>query len=149
MSTPTVSYDSNTDLSLGAIPKVKDEDVNRALLELHNALTNAVVDSDAQILTNAANIAAIQETLPLEEVIIASGTTSYTLTGPAVVICNNSSMLELTLNSSPNDLERVYVKRNAGLVKFIGTIDGKVNPTLPFKRDAAHIIYADGVWSLL
>lgn len=53
MATPTISYDSNTNLSLPAIPDVGSEEVNKALLDIHNALTNIITGVDPQILLNA------------------------------------------------------------------------------------------------
>jgi len=47
MAAPTNTYNSNTDLSLGQVPQVDDEDLYTALLDIHNAIEALVTSSDA------------------------------------------------------------------------------------------------------
>lgn len=46
MGTPTNTYNSSTNLSLGNIPQVDDPQMYRALLDIHNALEILVTSSD-------------------------------------------------------------------------------------------------------
>ncbi len=47
MATPINTYDSNTDLSLGAVPQVDDPALYEALLDIHNAIETLLTGSDA------------------------------------------------------------------------------------------------------
>jgi isoaspartyl peptidase/L-asparaginase-like protein (Ntn-hydrolase superfamily) len=46
MAAPTNTYDSNTDLSLGAVPQVDDPELYIALLDIHNAIETLLTGSD-------------------------------------------------------------------------------------------------------
>jgi len=47
MANPTNTYNSNTNLALGAVPNVKDPELYVALLDIHNALEILLTASDA------------------------------------------------------------------------------------------------------
>lgn len=47
MPAPSNTYDSLTDLSLGQIPQVEDDELYRELLDLHNAIESLLSSSDA------------------------------------------------------------------------------------------------------
>lgn len=47
MPAPSNTYDSLTDLSLGQIPQVEDDELYRELLDLHNAIESLLSSSDS------------------------------------------------------------------------------------------------------
>lgn len=47
MPAPTNTYDSNTDLSLGAVPQVDNPVLYEELLDIHNAIESLLTSSDA------------------------------------------------------------------------------------------------------
>lgn len=46
MPAPTNTYESTTDLSLGQVPQVDDQELYQALLDIHNAIESLVKGSD-------------------------------------------------------------------------------------------------------
>lgn len=47
MAAPNSTYNSNTDLSLGQVPQVEDEDLYIELLDIHNAIESLLKSSDS------------------------------------------------------------------------------------------------------
>lgn len=58
--------------------------------------------------------------------------------------------LEITLNTSPRDLERVSVKRNGvGVVTISGSIDGDTEFKLLYNYESVDLIYTGSSWLII
>ena len=73
----------------------------------------------------------------------------FTTTGPGIYICNNSSPITITLNTTPSDGEQQIFKRRDALVNFTGTIDGSTSESLSAVNVRYDLIYsnATGDWN--
>lgn len=67
--------------------------------------------------------------------------------GSQVLICKNTSAIDVTLQLKAPVGTNVYIKRRDAVVNIIGLIDGSANATLSSLNDSIHLYY-DGVdWS--
>ena len=81
-------------------------------------------------------IPAIKET----EVIATS--TDFTTTGSQIIICTNTTPINITLNATPDEGEQLHIKmQNTGSVNLIGPIDGEAEITIINRYDAPHLIF--------
>lgn len=76
-------------------------------------------------------------------------TEDYTVSSNAIILCNNTSPISVTLGSTNERM--VYIKRRDALVTLIGTVDGVVNPTIAFVYDSTTLVYSSvtGEWSAI
>lgn len=79
---------------------------------------------------------------------VVSKSVNYTTAGNQIIICTNSSPINITLNLTPDDFEEVHIKRQNSSVSIIGTIDGSSPSAIPSKYDSVHLIYSSdaGEW---
>lgn len=91
--TPTNTYNSLTDLSLGNIPQVEDPEVYRALLDLHNAIEILLTSSDDGDAIFAAYIQKRRKT--------AAHTADYTVQITDGTIYINASLNPVTITLHP------------------------------------------------
>lgn len=77
-------------------------------------------------------------------------TANYTTTGNEIIICNNTTPITVTLNASPENGEKVRIKRRDSAVTVSGSIDGNASTTIAYVYDAPLVIYTDDAseWSL-
>jgi len=68
-------------------------------------------------------------------------TANFTTEGDQVIICNNTSAITVTLQSNPEDGQRLEIKRRDALVTLSGTIDGSSSNTLPVRYDVVRLRY--------
>jgi hypothetical protein len=73
----------------------------------------------------------------------------FTTTGPGIYICNNSSPITITLNTTPSDGEQQIFKRRDALVNFTGTVDGSTSESLSAINVRYDLIYSNvtGDWN--
>ncbi len=94
-----------------------------------------------------------QLTIPtLKEIQVIATSTDFTTTGSQVIICTNTSPIDITLNSTPDDGEQLHIKRqNVGRVNVIGAIDGDTRKSIVIRYDSPHLIYTldAGEWSII
>lgn len=112
---------------------IESMDFSEALDDIYDEIQGAAVDPDQfrfQVITTTAN---------------------FTTTQDQIVICNNTSAITITLNATPDDGERVYIKRRSGAVTVSGTIDGSSSLVIASKYDCPLLVYTDssGEWSLI
>ena len=89
-----------------------------------------------------------------EEFEVLTVTASFTTTGNQIIICNNTSAITITLNATPGDGERVYIKRaNTGTVSVASSdnIDGSASIAIISRYDCPLVVYTIGVdeWSVI
>jgi hypothetical protein len=70
-----------------------------------------------------------------------STTISLTTEEFQIILCKNTSPIEITLKTDPIDGDEISVIRANGSVKVIGTINGKVNLTLNIKGSGPKFVY--------
>ena len=88
--------------------------------------------------------------LQLSQIETLSITADFTTTDSQVLICNNSSAITITLNSTPSDLEKVTIKRRDALVTISGSIDGDTELVIG-QYESPTLIYTidGGEWSIV
>lgn len=89
-----------------------------------------------------------------EEFEVLTVTASFTTTGNQIIICNNTSAITITLNATPDDGERVYIKKaNLGAVTFASAdnIDGAASKAIISRYDCPLVVFTIGVdeWSII
>jgi len=128
-----------------------DNDLSERVEDLENKI---VVDNDLserveELETDIEMIPSQAETRELE---IVSITASFTTTGDQIILCNNTSLITVTLNATPQDGERVRVKMRDSAVDVTSAdnIDGVATISIVTKFDAPLFIYTDdsGEWGL-
>lgn len=72
---------------------------------------------------------------------IVSITANYTTTESAIIICNNTTPITLTLNTNPVDQEKLIIVRRGGEVKVSGSINGESYKLIANKYDSPTLIY--------
>jgi hypothetical protein len=68
-------------------------------------------------------------------------TANHTTAASEYIVCNNTSAINITLNASPSDFERVTVLRRNASVSVSGTINGVSTFTMSAKYDTTSFIY--------
>ena len=70
-------------------------------------------------------------------------TADHTTSGNEILICNNASIITVTLNATPDDEEEVIIKRRGATVKVaaVKEIDGETNKTIAIRYDSPHLIF--------
>lgn len=79
---------------------------------------------------------------PQSPTTVATGGTTLTTTGDEIVTCLNTALLTITLNATPEDLERVTVARRDGAVTITGAINGGSSIQLLAQFDTADLIFS-------
>lgn len=109
------------------------------------------IDNSAQTLTstgsrvslNSAKINALEKIAFDIEIITADFTTNRN----QIVICNNTSSIEVTLDPDAIEEDTVHIKRTNAVVDVIGTIDGKTNKRINVKFFSLHLVFNGIDWS--
>lgn len=89
------------------------------------------------------------QTSPRDDTDIIVASSNTTTTGNAIIIC--TSAITVILNSNPDDLEMVTVKRTTGNVTVSGAIDGDTSFTMLAAYESKTFIYSviNGEWSII
>lgn len=110
-------------------------------------LTDKIEALESQV---ALLLSLIQNINPGFEVVeIESSTTAFTTTGNQIIVCNNTSHLDITLNLTPDSPEQIIVIRRDSTVDLIGTINGGTPTSIPSVHDILEVYYTEaaGEWS--
>lgn len=85
----------------------------------------------------------------VELIDIGTSVTVFTTTGSQVIICNNTGALTITLNTLPDDGERLTIIRRDASVSLVGTLNGSTPTALPSKFDILDVYFtlSAGEWS--
>ena len=89
MATPTNTYNSNTNLSLGNVPNVKDPEMYGALLDIHNALEILLTASDADYAEFLAFLTKFRNNTPVAvdyTVLVTDGTIEVDATAGDIIV---------------------------------------------------------------
>lgn len=109
------------------------------------------VDNSAQTLTstgsrvslNAAKINALEKVASDIEIITADFTTSRN----QIILCNNTSPINVTLDPDAIEEDVVNIKRNDAQVTVFGTIDGQVDMVLNVPKYSTKLVFNGTDWS--
>lgn len=148
-----LSYDHYKDLwkSAGIIlPDLLVKDYQGILQDF--IFTSDEIDLiDVRITINEADIAELQEDVIDLQLRVAaleyrayeniSTTTNLTAEEFQIILCKNTSPIEITLKTDPIDGDEISVIRTNATVKVIGTINGKTNLTLNIKGSGPKFVY--------
>ena len=110
-----------------------------------------LLDSTEQVLTsinsrvsrNAAKINALEKTTFDIETVTADFTTS----GRQILICRNTTPIDITLDALAIEEDHLHIKRRGKQINIIGTVDGIINPVVNIQLFSLELVF-DGVdWS--
>ena len=102
-----------------------------------DALEIRVIQNEEDIIDLQLRVAALEYRV-YENVSI---TTSLTTNEFQIILCKNTSPIEITLKTDPIDGDEISVIRTNSTVKVIGTINNKTNLTLNVKGSGPKFVY--------
>lgn len=100
-----------------------------------------------QIIEDLALLTARVEALEDKAFQVVTITTDTTTEAFKVYDCRNTSTITVTLDLTPELNDMVHIKRSAGIVNIIGTIDGLTNKTINVKYYSMLLIFNGTDWS--
>ena len=74
-------------------------------------------------------------------------TESLQTLGFQIIVCKNTSAIDITLNPDALLDDEVHIKRRGGVVNIIGTIDGFTNKRINVKYYSMHLVYDGEEWN--
>ena len=102
-----------------------------------------ITSTSSRVSRNASRI----NSLELKEFEIVSTNTSLTAEEFQIIICKNTTSINVTLDPQAIENDEVHIKRRGGEIVVIGSIDGFTNKTINVLNYSMHLVY-DGVdWS--
>lgn len=110
------------------------EELQAAVIELQERLT--IVESDI-------------EALQAKELKTYITNANYTAKPYQVILCTNTTLIDITLNDEPEVDELVHIKRTDAEVNILGTIDGVTDWTLNVKGYSMYLIFNGTDWSAI
>ena len=148
-----LSYDQYKDLykSVGIVmPDLLVKDY-QGILQDFVFVTDEIDALELRVIKNEEDIADLQLRVAALEYRVyenVSTTTSLTTSEFQIILCKNTSPIEITLKTDPMDGDEVSVIRTNSSVKVIGTINKKTNLTLNVKGSGPKFVYdaADLTW---
>jgi len=111
-----------------------------------DAIDNTISDvtaGGARSARNAAKIHALEKFSFDVEVI----TTSYTTYKNQIIICDNASSIDVTLDTLAIEGDQVHIKRNNAEVVVKGTIDGLTDKTINVQYYSMHLVFNGTDWN--
>ena len=102
-----------------------------------------ITASSSRVSRNAARL----NSLELKEFEIVKTTTSLTTEEFQIIICKNQSPIIITLDPQAIENDEVHIKRRAGEIKVIGSIDGLEFKIINIKNYNMHLVFDGTDWS--
>jgi len=102
-----------------------------------------ITSTSSRVSRNAARINSIE----LKEFEIISTTTSLTAEEFQIIICKNTSAIDITLDPEAIENDEVHIKRRNGVINVIGSIDGFTNKRINIKNYSMHLVFDGTDWS--
>ena len=78
---------------------------------------------------------------------IVQTTESIETLGFQIIVCKNTSAIDITLDPEAMLDDEVHIKRRDGVVNVIGTIDGFTNKRINVKYYSMHLVYDGEEWN--
>lgn len=117
----------------------------RNLTSQVNTSTNATEEIATQLAQNLQSIAKINE-LEKRRLVIVKTTTDITAKPYEQIVCNNTSIINVTLDLNPRIDDLINIKRKNAAVEVIGPIDGFTNLRINRKRYNMKLLYDGDEW---
>ncbi len=115
--------------------------------------TTDIVDENTQNLTSTGSRvsrnAAVLASIDLKQFQVINVTADFTTDRNQILICRNTSEINVTLDPQAIAEDRVHIKRRNAAVNVIGTVDGKDGITLNIKKFSVHLVFDGTDWSQL
>ena len=102
-----------------------------------------ITSSSSRVSRNAARI----NSLELKEFEIISTTTSLTTEEFQIIICKNTSSIDVILDTQAIENDEVHIKRRGGVINVIGSIDGFTNKVINILNYSMHLVFDGTDWS--
>lgn len=103
----------------------------------------AITSTGSRVSRNAARINAIEK-IGFEIEMI---TSDFTTSRNQIIICNNSSSIEVTLDADALVEDTVHIKRANAELDVIGVIDGLADRTINVPLFSLHLVFNGTDWS--
>lgn len=136
-------------------PETKEyiSQLNTIIFQLYNRTggVSDTVESSQQNITSSSsrtsrNSAKINS-LELKEFEIITTTTDVVVKEFQVLICKNTSSINVTLDTQAIENDEVHIKRRGGDINVIGSIDGLTNRKINVLNYSMHLVYDGTDWS--
>ena len=103
----------------------------------------AITSSSSRISRNAAKINALEKVAFDVEMI----TEDFTTNRNQIIICQNTSLIEVTLDPQAVVEDTVHIQRTDKAVNVVGTIDGFTNKMINVQYFSLHLVFNGTDWS--
>ena len=136
-------------------PEIRDffERQQKILFQLWNRTggsSDAISDTEegltstgSRVARNAARLHALEKVDFDIEIITADFTTSRN----QIIICQNTGLIDVTLDPNAIAEDEVHIKRTDAAVNIIGNINGKTSLFLNVKNYSAHLVFDGTGWN--
>lgn len=104
-----------------------------------------IANLDARVADNRSDIDYLLGLVPS----VITATASLTTVGNAVIACENTTAITITLNPTPEQGETISVTRRGAKVTIAGSINGSDGIKLTSKFDSPSLVYIGSEWSLV
>lgn len=115
---------------------------NISVVDIDNTQKD-VTGSSSRVSRNAARINSLE--LKLFELI--NTTTSLTTNRNQIIICKNTSSINITLDLNAIEGDELHIKRRNAVIEVIGTIDGLTNLTINILNFSLHLVFDGTGWN--
>jgi len=102
-----------------------------------------ISSTSSRVSRNAARINSVE----LKEFEIINTTVGLTAEEFQIIICKNTTEINITLDPQAIENDEVHIKRRDGVVNVIGSIDGFTNKTINILNYSMHLVFSNGDWS--
>jgi len=102
-----------------------------------------LTSSNSRVSRNAARIHALEKVDFDIEIITADFTTERN----QIIICQNTSLITVTLDSNAIEEDEVHIKRTNAVVNVIGSIDGKTQNIINVRYYSMHLVFDGSGWN--
>jgi hypothetical protein len=102
-----------------------------------------ITSSSSRVSRNAARI----NSLELKEFEIITTTTDVITEEFQIIICKNTTSINVTLNPQAIENDEVHIKRRDGVINVIGSIDGFTNKVINVLNYSMHLVFDGTDWS--
>ena len=99
--------------------------------------------TSSRVSRNAARINSVE----LKEFEIVNTTVGLTAEEFQIIICKNTTEINITLDPQAIENDEVHIKRRDGVVNVIGSIDGFTNKTINILNYSMHLVFDGTDWS--
>ena len=99
--------------------------------------------TSSRVSRNAARINSVE----LKEFEIINTTVGLTAEEFQIIICKNTTEINITLDPQAIENDEVHIKRRGGVVNVIGSIDGFTNKTINILNYSMHLVFDGTDWS--